>query len=82
MTARELAHRHQDGLEVTLRWDEGSNEISVEVIDERADTRVAFVVHPMSALDAFAHPFVYAPGFGADLTRVPELAGLSRERRR
>jgi hypothetical protein len=61
MTTRELAYRHQDGLEVALRWNEESNEVSIEVIDERAETRLAFAVDRVSALDAFDHPFASHP---------------------
>ena len=31
---RELAHRRQNGLEVTLLWDARSNDVSIEVADE------------------------------------------------
>jgi YD repeat-containing protein len=78
MTAsRELAHRHQDGLQVTLLWDARSNEVSIALLDDRSEAAFAFVVDPASALDAFHHPYAYAPG--ADLEAAAELAGLSHD---
>jgi hypothetical protein len=76
---RELAHRHQDGLEVTLLWDTHSNEVSIELIDDRRDTAFAFVVDPSSALEAFYHPFAYAPVLAADPAPTPELVGRAQE---
>jgi hypothetical protein len=57
----ELAHRRQDGLEVTLLWDARSGEVSIGLIDDGTQSSFAFVVDPACALDAFYHPFVYAP---------------------
>jgi hypothetical protein len=61
--SRELAHRAHDGLEVTLLWDPRSNEISVEVVDDRLEQSFALTVDPASALDAFHHPYAYAPAW-------------------
>ncbi len=69
--SRELAHRNQDGLQVTLLWDARSNEVSIELVDERQETAFAFSVDAKSALDAFYHPYVYAPVLGADLQDDP-----------
>jgi hypothetical protein len=60
-TLRELAHRAHDGLEVTLLWNPRSNEVSIDVIDERRNRSFLLAVEPGSALDAFNHPYVYAP---------------------
>jgi hypothetical protein len=76
--SRELAHRRQDGLEVTLLWDARSNEVSVGLNDEGSQTSFAFFVDPACALDAFYHPFVYAPILSAGPQNDPELA-LSQE---
>jgi hypothetical protein len=62
-TLRELAHRAHDGLEVTLLWDVDSNEVSIDVVDERNDSSFWLPVAPGSALDAFNHPYVYAPAW-------------------
>ena len=35
---RELAHRNQNGLDVTLLWDPRSDEVSVEVVDHLDDS--------------------------------------------
>jgi YD repeat-containing protein len=58
--ARELAHREQDGLEVTLLWDARSNSVSIEVIDRRDESGFLLPVAGDCALDAFHHPYAYA----------------------
>jgi hypothetical protein len=80
-TSRELAHRHQDGLEVTLLWDARSNTVSIELVDDRNETALTFLVDPKSALDAFNHPFAYVPVWDADLDYAQALAGDARELR-
>ena len=74
--ASELAFREADGLEVALLWDTRSSEVSIELLDCRTETALAFVVDPKSALDAFYHPFAYAPVTCSELEDTPELAGL------
>jgi hypothetical protein len=61
--SRELAHRAHDSLEVTLSWHPRSNEISVEVVDDRLEQSFTLTVDPGSALDAFHHPYAYAPAW-------------------
>jgi hypothetical protein len=58
---QELAHRIADGIEVTLFWSKPTNTISVEVLDTRSGSRLAFGVRNHAALDAFKHPYAYAP---------------------
>ena len=48
-TLRELAHRAHDGLEVTLLWDEDSNEVSIDVVDERNDSSFSLPILRLSA---------------------------------
>jgi hypothetical protein len=79
MKTRELAQRRQDGLEVTLLWNEATNEVTIELCDERTETAFAFVVDPARALDAFNHPFPYAAVLGAEFNEVPALAGMAEE---
>ncbi|HUA07487.1 MAG TPA: hypothetical protein VMB27_26530 [Solirubrobacteraceae bacterium] len=57
---RELAHRANDGLEVTLFWSKSSNRVTLEVFDSRSGQRLEFDVDGYAALDAFKHPYVYA----------------------
>lgn len=76
---RELAYRHQDGLEVTLFWQPSSNEVSIELVDDRNGRALAFAVEGASALDAFHHPFAYAPAADVDVEEAPALAGLTYE---
>jgi hypothetical protein len=57
---RELAHREQDGLEITLFLDARSNEVSIAVFDQRDESSFLLPVAGHCALDAFHHPFAYA----------------------
>jgi hypothetical protein len=59
-SVRELDHRTSDGIDVTLRWDPLTNEVSVVVHDERRSESLAFGVDPAEALCAFHHPYAYA----------------------
>jgi hypothetical protein len=59
-TLRELAQRRDHGLEVTLRWDECSHAVSVEVVDLRDARTLTVPVAAQCALDAFYHPYAYA----------------------
>jgi hypothetical protein len=63
---RELAHRESNGIEVTLLWSKPTNRVSVVVYDAQFDERFEFDVDARVALDAFHHPYVYAP---ADVIR-------------
>jgi hypothetical protein len=58
---RELDHRRSDGIEVTLLWNVRTNAVSVSVMDEQDDVAFQFRVAPADAIDAFHHPYAYAP---------------------
>jgi hypothetical protein len=57
---RELAHRTNDGIEVTLFWTKSTNWITLEVLDRRSGELLEFGVDRAAALDAFKHPYLYA----------------------
>ena len=57
---RELAHRANDGIEVTLFWSKSTNRVTLEVHDSRSGQRLEFDIDRHAALDAFKHPYVYA----------------------
>jgi len=63
---RELAQRESNGVEVTLLWSKPTNRVSIVVFDSQFDERFEFDVDARVALDAFYHPYVYAP---ADVVR-------------
>jgi len=65
-TIRELDHRTNDGIDVRLLWDGETNGVLVAVDDERSGESLAFEVDPHQALDAFHHPYVYAPADDCD----------------
>ncbi len=63
---RELAHRVNGGLDITLYWSAMDNSTSIEVRQHHSGQVVAFAVAPESALDAFYHPFAHLPLASAD----------------
>ena len=71
---RELAYRNQNGLEVTLLWDPGSNEVAVEVVDHLDDSVFRLPIAGNLALDAFHHPYAYAQSYDDHPARLPQTA--------
>ncbi len=67
---RALAHRSTDGIEVSLFWSKPSNRVTIELVDERIDERFEFEVAHEKALDAFRHPYAYAPTQALDLVET------------
>ena len=61
---RELAAREDDGVSVVLRWHPLENAVSLKVSDARSGDRFEIAVASRHALDAFRHPFAYAPELG------------------
>jgi hypothetical protein len=60
-TRRELDHRSNDGLHVTLFWDTTTDAAVVEVYDAKHDAVFEIAVRSgESALDVFHHPYAYA----------------------
>jgi hypothetical protein len=57
----ELAYRENDGIEVSLLWNRADDSVSVVVTDARNEEAFEFAAAPEAALDAFEHPFAYAP---------------------
>jgi hypothetical protein len=58
-SARELAHRENQGIIVDLMWDEEDNRVFVEVHDHRTGESFQVDVRPEKALDAYYHPYAY-----------------------
>jgi hypothetical protein len=58
---RELASRHNGGLHIALLWDPRDDRVAVAVADRRNGHAFRFAVEASRALDAFHHPFAYAP---------------------
>ena len=58
---RELHHRNNDGIDVWLMWDPGTDAVHVRVRDSKAGNAFEIpVTAPASAMDVFQHPFAYA----------------------
>jgi hypothetical protein len=66
----ELAHRSTDGTEVSLFWSKPSNRVTIELVDNCIDERLEFEVAHNRALDAFRHPYAYAPARALDLVET------------
>jgi hypothetical protein len=66
----ELAHRSTDGIEVSLFWSKPINRVTIELVDNRIDGRLEFEVARDKALDAFRHPYAYAPAWALDLVET------------
>lgn len=57
---RELDHRHNSGIDVTLFWDQDHERLLVCVCDARSGDHFVLPVEYAEALDAFHHPYGYA----------------------
>jgi hypothetical protein len=57
---RELAHRSDDGLDVTLFWHPATDQLTVCVCDQRGGAYFEIEPEADDALDAFYHPYSYA----------------------
>lgn len=57
---RELAHRTDNGLEVTLFWHPVTDEMKVCVCDWRLGAYFEIQPSPHQALDVFYHPYSYS----------------------
>jgi hypothetical protein len=63
-STRELDHRSNDGLEVTLLWEAETNRVKVTVFDAESGDDFDIEIDPAKALDAFHHPYAYAASSG------------------
>lgn len=57
---RELDHRENDGISVTLLWYQDSNRVSLRVIDSETEEEFEREIAPRDAMDAFRHPYAYS----------------------
>jgi hypothetical protein len=62
----EIDHRSTDGLEISLLWNETSDELSVRVLDSRTGESFELPAAKDDALDVFHHPYAYAAFRGLD----------------
>jgi hypothetical protein len=73
----ELAYRSGDGIEVSLLWTRLTDALTVLVGDLRTGEFFEFSPPRDKGLDAFHHPFAYAPedaGFASLASRAPVYA--------
>jgi hypothetical protein len=57
---RELDRRFNDGINVTLLWNERTDQVSVAVHDEKTGESFELAVDAEDALTAFQHPYAYS----------------------
>jgi hypothetical protein len=75
ITRKELAHRRNDGLDVRLLWEPGTDRVSVALMDARTgDGFEVTVASGERPLDVFHHPFAYAAVRHAAKQRLAEAA--------
>jgi hypothetical protein len=65
-TEKELDFRASDGIEVSLLWCPGEDDVIVEVVDTKAGDAFRLEIAPSQAGDAFEHPYAYAAFRGID----------------
>ena len=58
-TMRELAHRSEGGVDVTLFWHQDTEELRVCVRDQKRGAYFEFEPEAVHALEAFYHPYSY-----------------------
>jgi hypothetical protein len=68
---RELAHRANDGVEVVLFWNAGTDELTVGVSDSRNGGYFELTAAPNQALDVFNHPYAHAAFRGLPYAEEP-----------
>jgi hypothetical protein len=59
-TTRELAYRSSAGIDVTLLWNERTDELLVTAFDSSTGQLLELPAARERALDVFHHPFAYA----------------------
>ena len=64
---RELAQRETGSVEVRLLWDAEGDRVEVALHDSATDVGFHIDVAPGDALDAFYHPYAYAPEYATAL---------------
>ena len=64
---RELAHRVNAGIAITLYWNVDDDTTSIEIFDDATEETLTFTVARTRALDAFYHPFAHASTTGSAL---------------
>jgi len=59
-SVKELARRQNDGMVVSLHWQQTSDLLTVTVEDTRTGERFRLPARRENALEVFYHPFAYA----------------------
>ena len=57
--ARELAHRRNSDVEVTLLWRKHDNLLTLRLVELGTGVEFELSIPPENALDAFHHPYAY-----------------------
>jgi hypothetical protein len=65
-TRRELAHRLNNDVDVTLWWDPHTNAVTVSVRDRNSGAHFQLDADGANALDVFHHPYAHAAARGIE----------------
>ena len=77
---REIAHRANTFIEVTLLWRQADNSVLLRLVDVANGVEFELQIRPEHALDAFNHPYAYLQKY-ALTRRWAGQWGEKRERR-
>jgi hypothetical protein len=72
-SARELARRENDGIEVVLLWEKVGDRLTVRVTDERTGDFFEFEAARDRAMHVFHHPYAYAAMLGVEYGSADDL---------
>jgi hypothetical protein len=61
----ELSHRQAQGLDVWLLWDDEDDRVTLRVVDANTGEEFEREIPRDRALEAFRHPFLFAPDLAA-----------------
>ena len=59
---REMAHRANTFIEVTLLWRQADNSVLLRLVEVGNGVKFELRIRPEHALDAFNHPYAYLRG--------------------
>ena len=68
----ELAHRQNDGIEVSLLWNKRSDRLTVAIVDTKRGDAFELPVGSANAMDVFHHPYAYAAFRGVEVGAASE----------
>jgi hypothetical protein len=68
--ARELAHRSNGQIDVSLLWRKLDNSLTLVLVEVATGVEFELPIPSEDALDAFNHPYAYLPGQTVEAERL------------